>query len=61
MARLGATPTMFGNSPLKRARGPSFCTIYFRHCIMPIDFGADEIPHDEIAYTCKPYRNKQTN
>lgn len=53
MALLGATPTIFGPKPLKSALEPSVCTICLRHWIMLIDFGADDIPQWEIAYTLK--------
>lgn len=52
MARDGATPTIFGPSPLNRDRIPSVSTMCFRHCIILIDFAVDDRLHDEIAITC---------
>jgi hypothetical protein len=47
---------MFGPRPLNKAREPSFCTMCLRHWRMLIDFGADEMPQCEIAYTCNDQR-----
>lgn len=58
MARDGATPTIFGPSPLKRARGPSVSTMCRKHCIILIDGALDDILHDEIARTCCGLRFK---
>lgn len=52
MARDGATPTIFGPSPLNRARVPSVSTICRKHCIILSDVALDDILHDEIARTC---------
>lgn len=53
MARDGATPTIFGPSPLNNAREPSVCTINRKHCIMLIDLAVDDMPQCEMASTWK--------
>lgn len=51
MARDGATPTIFGPSPLNKALEPSVCTISRRHCIMLTRWAVDDIPHCDMART----------
>ena len=54
MALLGATPRTLGPIPLNSALGPSFATMYFKHCMMLMErVELEEMPQDEIAYTCK--------
>lgn len=51
MARDGATPTIFGPSPLNKAREPSVCTINRRHWMMLTRLADEDIPHCDMAST----------